>query len=404
MSLDLRQITPQIEEMADNLRDTSRHVEEQVAKTVEVFHDQGRQFDRLKAKIVSSKGKTTWLVAGLKSGLDPVYDSPKPLGDYVTVGVDGSQIGVDRHSPVQCCLINVGACLLQYGAQPQARLESKPVLYFRDEDLFIDSPTASTVRQRLEGPVFAAKREIVALRYLVDLVKDTGDADPVLALLDASLILWQLGGKNIPDFVRDRLVGEEFLPCLDELREIGVNKRLMLASYISSPGSTDVVNALRVGICPFEPSDCNRHCPPAKGRQCSQMDGVQDRDLFGVVLAEIGTRSEVFVSPSLIVQDHYREHEVHFFYVNVGPEIARVEVPRWVADDEDLLSLTHGLVFDQARRGHGYPVALTEAHEQAVVSAADRESFWLIVDAELGQRRIIGRSSEKSRSKIIRGV
>ncbi|MBI2863806.1 MAG: DNA double-strand break repair nuclease NurA [Chloroflexi bacterium] len=403
MTLDLERVTSQIEAMADNLLQTAPMRSDRVAGAVGILREQGQRLDRLKARIGMSKGKTTWLVAGLKEGLDHVHQPATPPGEYVAAGVDGSQIGLDRNSPVQCCLVNVGVSLLQYGAQPEARLETMPVLYFRDEDLFIDSPAESHVRQRLEGPVFAAKREIVALRFLVDWVRGAAPEAPVLALLDASLILWPLAGKNIPDFVRDRLVGEEFLPCLDELKELGARQQLALASYISSPGSTDVVNALRVGICPHEPADCNRHCPPAKGKQCSQLDGIQDRDLFAAVLAE-GARSEVFVSPSSIVQSYYREHEVDFYYVNVGPEIARVEVPLWVAKDDVLLNLTHAIVVDQARRGQGYPAALTEAHEKAVVSAADRESFWLLVEAELGQRRLTGRSSEKSRSKNIRGV
>jgi len=109
---------------------------------------------------------------------------------------------------------------------------------------------------------------------------------------------------------------------------------------------------------------------------------VRDRDLF-INLLSPGERSAVFLSQSSVVEKHYGTHQVYFFYLRVDDEIARVEVPQWVAMDDGLLSLTHTLVLDQCRRGQGYPVALSEAHEQAVVTGADREYFWQLVESSL---------------------
>jgi NurA-like 5'-3' nuclease len=61
-------------------------------------------------------------------------------------------------------------------------------------------------------------------------------------------------------------------------------------------------------------------------------------------------------------------------------------------------------VLDQAVRGLGYPVVLAEAHEKAVVSGGDRESFWLLVESAIEQRRLPHRITEKSQSKHIRGI
>ena len=85
-------------------------------------------------------------------------------------------------------------------------------------------------------------------------------------------------------------------------------------------------------------------------------------------------------------------------------EIARVEIPQWVAQDENLLNLTHSLVLDQCRRGQGYPVALAEAHEQAVVTGADRESFWQLVESLLIGEHLPTPTSAKSFSKRTRWV
>ena len=85
-------------------------------------------------------------------------------------------------------------------------------------------------------------------------------------------------------------------------------------------------------------------------------------------------------------------------------EIARVEVPQWVVMEEGLLSLAHTLVLDQCRRGQGYPVALSEAHEQAVISGVDREYFWQVVESSLVDEKLPSLSSAKSRSKRTRWI
>ncbi|MFQ5924527.1 MAG: DNA double-strand break repair nuclease NurA, partial [Dehalococcoidia bacterium] len=181
---------------------------------------------------------------------------------------------------------------------------------------------------------------------------------------------------------------------------------LALASYISFPRSTDVVNALRVALCPYDPADCDRYCSgqrPPGGRECDAVAGIQDRDLFERLLG-YGQRSPIFISGSRFVHKHYGEHEIHFFYLKLDEEVARVEVPRWVAEREELVELVHALVLDQCRRGHGYPVALMEAHEKAVVTAADRERFWQLVELALAEDRLNIRSSGKRMSKRLRWV
>ena len=125
-----------------------------------------------------------------------------------------------------------------------------------------------------------------------------------------------------------------------------------------------------------------------------------DRDIFARLL-DPGQRSVLF-STSFSGTDQYYAADVLFFYVNVGHEIARVEVPSWVVEDQARLSLVHGLVVDQCELGRGYPVALMEAHEQAVVGGAERRFFVQAVEGALSSRRLPVYSSEKARSKRIR--
>jgi GNAT superfamily N-acetyltransferase len=319
------------------------------------------------------------------------------------VATDGSNIDVDRHKSTRCYLINIGSVVLGYGAQPGARLESSPTLYFGDEDLVIAPAGDKGREQPIEGPLLAIKRSVDECRQLARLAAELPKDSPALALLDGSLILWGLTGQSYPDFVTEALLDKGFLRHLEEMRGLNRDRRLAVASYISFPRSTDVVNSLRVALCPHDIIDTDKLCKECQSRECDKVDGVQDRELFFELLAP-GERSALFTSQSKIVQNHYHGHWVYFFYIRVEDEIARVELPQWAARDKGLLELTHALVLDQCRRGQGYPVVLSEAHEQAVVTAADKETFWQLVEASLVDEHLPAPTSAKSLSKRTRWV
>jgi hypothetical protein len=246
------------------------------------------------------------------------------------------------------------------------------------------------------------KRAVEECRSLSELASSMPAKSRSLALLDGSLILWGLSSEVYPEFVTEALLDNGLIPCLDDMKRLNAERQVALASYISFPRSTDVVNVLRVAICPHQPPDCDRNCPPGRARDCERLGGVRDRDLFSNLLDD-GERSALFISPSKIVK-RYGEHRVYFFYLRADDEVARLEVPQWVAENNELLNLTHALVLDQCRRGHGYPVALSEAHEQAVVTGADRENFWELVESTMTAEKLPTTGSAKSLSKRTRWV
>jgi NurA-like 5'-3' nuclease len=129
---------------------------------------------------------------------------------------------------------------------------------------------------------------------------------------------------------------------------------------------------------------------------------VQDKDMF-LTLLEEGERSALFISRSSI-QQRYGIHRICFYYVKIEDEIARVEIPEWIARNDALLNMTHTLILDQCRRGQGYPVALSEAHEQAVITAADRANLQTLVEASLSEKNIEIITSAKSFSKRTRWI
>jgi hypothetical protein len=397
MGLDLSKIIEQIIGMVSRLKSGHNEQLEKVSRTLEVFHSQSNNLESLAKKIEASK--TTWLVARPVEPVDRCYQPISLPSDFAVMATDGSHIDVDRHHSVHCYLINIGSVLLRYGSHPNATLTSTPYIYASDEERVISSPDTKGREQSIEGTLLNIKRSVEECRYLAELASGLPTGDTAVALIDGSLILWNL--EAYPEFVIDILLNKGFLAHLGTIQKLNKDRHIPVASYISYPRSTDVVNALRVALCPKDFVDSDR-CFECRTRECDFVAGVRDRELFAELLKP-GERSALFISPSNI-QKCYGSHLVHFFYLNIGEEIARVEIPEWVANDNTLLNLAHTLILDQCKRGQGYPVALSEAHEQAVVTGADRENFWQLVESTLVEGKLPDTGSAKSRSKRTRWV
>jgi hypothetical protein len=400
MSLDLSKLIAQIVDLAANIKSKEASMQANLDFALKTLYSSAVDLDGLKRKVEASK--TTWLVPGLNESPDLRQKEPTCPDDLIVLGSDGSHIDVDRHRSAHCFLINIGTAKLRYGSNPDARLSNFPSLYFRDADVTINSDDGRRVP--IEGQLLGIKRSIEECRVLVEKASELESGLPVVMLLDGSLIFWRLADQVYQDFVIHELLVNGFLKYLDQLKDISRSRQLAVASYISFPRSTDVVNLLRLAICPHEAVDCDRYCSGKfSARDCEILNGLLDRDLFNRLLAP-GERSALFNSRSSVVTKYYGANEVNFFYIRLEGEVARIEIPLWVAEDTGLVRLVHGAVLNQCRLGLGYPVALSEAHEQAVVSAADREQFWHMVEQVMIEDGIFRSSSAKSESKRARWI
>ena len=401
MALDLHQAAGQIQTMATHLR--QRQVDWHARLQAGLFTLATADATRLEAKRQASEVR--WPMAGVAASLGAKLPPPPLPRAYTVIGVDGSHIDVDRHSPARCYLINIGLCQITYGLQPDARLSSQPTLYTAAEDLVLTDPSSNLNRVPIDGSLLGLKRAVAEMEALADALEALPGDEPALGLLDGSLILWGLAGQAQPDFARRRILEEGLLPALDRLQQATASRPVAVASYISLPGSREVVDLLRLHHCPYEPANCDLYCrqviPGQRG--CDPVDGLLDRDLFAAHL-EAGERSQVFVNHTSVVEERYGPHQVSFYYLNVGEEMGRVEVPAWVANDPQRLALTHALVLEQCLKGEGYPVALSESHEQAVVTGADRAYFEQLVMEALAGEGLPESTSQKSRSKRTRWV
>ncbi|MEZ4523381.1 MAG: DNA double-strand break repair nuclease NurA [Thermomicrobiales bacterium] len=394
MTLDLALIAGQIAEMVDEMESDDLHHRFNVLRDTWQRHDGPELADRL------TNGRSTFMLPAPQEDYSSKRSLPEGFDSYAIAATDGSFILPSRHNPARYYLLNTGRVLLEYGEPPRAMLDSKPELRFREEDLAIGSPVHNIP---VNGSTIGPKRAAEELREAADLLG--GARSPAVALQDGTLILWSL--ETLPEPV----AAWTLPPFLEAMRWFRDN-RVPVASYVSAPGSREIVNLMRIAICDYPPSGVPVNCDHCRNRiltenhtpACDVIPHVTDRYFFEEIEElDVGERSAVFSSTSQIL-DRYGSVEddslrIDYFYLNAGNEIGRVEIPRWVSRSDDLLDIVHWIVFDQCERGRGYPVALQEAHEQAVLSTSDRLMMEIAIERELARHNIVLTHTGKDGSK-----
>jgi hypothetical protein len=380
---DFAKIATQIEELT---REVPRGGRDEFMPLREAFDN--IDVGDLVARLTDKRTRHSWLPALPDQSFNRAYPAPAAPDDFSVLATDGSFILPDRHSPARFYLINIGRVHLHYGSAPDADLSSTAELRYREQELQVDG------RIPVNPAILGMRRAADELAALAQMALTT--ARPAAALQDGTLILWGLNGQD--PVVRDWVL-HDFLAAMDDLRERGVP----VASYISYPGGKDVTDALRVSVCDFPEQGRTINCDVCRAERpipaCQVIPTVPDRHVFEhIARLQPGERSDVYLSRSKILQ-HYREHAIHFFYLHTGTEIARVEIPAWVASNPSHLDLTHALIYDQCQRGRGYPSVLQEAHEQAVIGVEERRVVEKLVEEAMARLGIVMLRSAKDASK-----
>jgi hypothetical protein len=397
MALDFTALGKQVRQMSGSAAGTRLDTISRSQKVTARYYSASAETERWAQAVKLSRETANWLFALPVEPLDTVRPLPPRPDSYALVATDGSQIDLDRHGSVACALVNVGRVYLRYGQEPLARLNSQPSLYYTEEDLYL---TDGLRRVAIEGNYLAARRDVEEGIALADLADEMLNGSlPAIALQDGTLVRWTLA--NAERFVQEYFL-QRYLSYLDRMRKSGT----AVASYISRPRAPELVGTIRLMFCPDvdvaagKGARCSECSDIRANREasCKVCEGLVDADIFAEHLAE-GERGPLFASMSRINIECYGEHLIHFFLMRVGRELARVEVPRWVATDQEQLDLVHTLVYDQCVRGDGYPVALARAHEQAIVRGPERRAFQRMIEGSLYRAEVAASTSMKRESK-----
>jgi hypothetical protein len=326
----------------------------------------------------AAQTKAPWLIPSWVGNLSDAHPiTPHNASSYQVFSVDGSQIYPDRHQGTLCCLINIGSAVLCYGAHQRVLFSSKPFVHLpqesSDQDSSIDLINCRRQELEFDEGVSLAKK-----------LKDALPSEQLLFLFDGSLIFWHLEGKE--QTIKDAFIAQ-YISALHTLYELQVP----IVGYISLPKSKELVNLIRLHLSNYDPYTLNDY---------KKIDHLVDTHIAGFFLDRFA-RTAIFASNSAIVEYYPPHLKPHFFYLNIGDEIARIELPAWLTKNMQTIDLIAQIIIDQTQKGHGYPVCLAEAHEQAVVKGPDRDFFYHMIQ-KIGynckQRLSISQKSLKKRN------
>jgi NurA domain len=319
--------------------------------------------------------------------IEPLGDRtyiPAPAAAHTVFATDGSQISPNHHEIAYCYLLNIGTVMLHYGQSRHPVLDSVPEVFYKPEDLYISRQWG--IRTEEWMGYRRAVSEAIALAEMGEnwaKVNNNQLPAPTLAMVDGSLIYWFL--EPLPSEARDQIL-QPILEAWDKLRLAGIP----LLGYLSASRSSESISFLRFQACTHEVPDCITNCPNAgfaatlsyaDKAPCQVFEPLRDVILWATILSP-GQRSPLWKSQARIL-DLYGLNSVYFCYVHVGTEIARIEVPEWVAQDSAQLDLALGMMLAQVHKGGGYPVTLAEAHNQAVVTGGDRGRFFALLEQQM---------------------
>lgn len=295
-----------------------------------------------------------------------------PQKNYSIISVDGSQIYPDRHSGFACYLINIGSVGLFYDTRTKPVFFDSQPYFYKNDDLATTQSIAeiNAQRQELEFQDGLKRAKIIREK----------DPSPLMILFDGSFIFWHLETIDL----REKYLSS-YLTSLQLLTE----EKLLIASYISLPKSKDLVSILTA------------YSDQRALEKRSILRRAIDSCLVRFFLKPY-ERTIVFKSTVAITKKYATSIAPYFFYLHVGSEICRIEIPHWIATNQELLTITASCILDQALKGRGYPVALAEAHEQAVIKGPDRDFFYqLLTKISIEEKQMI---TVSAKSKKKRGI
>ena len=182
-------------------------------------------------------------------------------------------------------------------------------------------------------------RDTVEMEALAAAVTEPGWSNRTF-LLDGSLLPWAIG-KQLEDAAREHR--QNYLRTRGSL----------VASVVAQPKSNYLINLIRIAIDDWG-------------------NGVSDWILASHML-EDGERSALFVHGSPQNKELPAYGEVYFFFLRVGNEILRVEIPAWVAKDPGAVEKIHASIIADCL--NGYPYSLMKAHNEIKIDNSVAEEL-----------------------------
>jgi hypothetical protein len=370
MTLDFQQVRQQVIEIEKQAPARAQHRKNLLDEAHAILTEHNEKLDELKEKVarVALQNPSLRCAKPAEEVLGFRRACPTPPEKACLLAVDGSQITPSRHDSVEFGLINLGAITLPYGGLGEIQENVNSQLIF-DDALY-------TEYGRLGEQSISLLRDLHERTFLANLAETL--PHPVFTFTDGPLELW-FGAESRPevDTPSEKKSRDVYIASLEILWKAGA----CTAGYIDNPTSVLVLQMLEIAQTPEV--DIKRDWRGGKYRM------LRDVHLFAQLL-EPGERSAVFALRSRPTEKYPEKIALHFFYLNVGrqekPWLARVEIPRWVAEDEIMLDHLHALLIHECTKlgTRSYPYILHRSHEIAVVKMEEKKQLEQMLSQALG--------------------
>jgi hypothetical protein len=383
MTLELNQVAGQIDDMGQVLAQRAERQRRALPAALELMRQFAHQQEMLCRVSESEAGRRLRCASPGAEPLDATLPAPAMPGRVALVAADGSQIYPDQHGVAFYYVVNVGGIVFRHGTGQPPEVVTRPELCYAEDRVYPGGAPVS-------GDQVSAERSLAEMRMLAELTAaEPAGGPPRLALADGPLLIW-LQRAAVPDDQRQRILAE-YLACLGRLQAGGA----AVAGFVSRPRSAEVVALLYLAQLLPEQREVVNSLADTPFR------GLTDRALFAFL--EPGQRSALFERGTAANQDfRARGQAIHFFYLNTGTELARVEIPQWLVNRPEDLNLVHAALYDQCRFNRGYPYVLTRADELAVIPGAEREALEsMIVQAMARHGLPVPELSRKAQQKQV---
>ena len=409
MTLELDKLTPDLEKMAIAAAANRQAQLRRAEQLRRLVAERATDWAGIRAGLQMAKDKADekYFRAAAPLSEDEPLDTPVPPPappDQATIiATDGSQIMPDRHAAYLYYLINIGVIVYHHGDGRAPHTHPSPKIFYPnvEEDVTEDEPGFD----KSQVTIARDRAEIEALANFAHAYR--GAPGGVLALLDQRLLYWPMVGER----GSAETVVKDWTRAIRHIYETGA----LLAGYIDRPGKRSVVTMLQTLL-----DDPDMDWKGLGKRPVG--NELTDAGLYATLLGP-GERSPVFVDISPANTRFAEESpsiEVCFFYLNAGSSnilldgeldplgearaIARVDIPRWVAEDRAAVDAVHSLIYDQCRILRNYPYVLTRADELAVVGRDDETNLGVMIDLAMQRAGVSGiETAKQSGKEIARG-
>lgn len=402
MTLEFEKLTHELEKMATTAARRQQHQAQRAIALREALDRFAGDWEAIDYALDTAKAEADekfYRSARPLNRIEPLnatIAAPAPPAEATIIATDGSQIMPDRHAAFLYYLVNVGAIVYHHGNGYEPAVSSEPQLRYTDP---ADDGAEVDVESDWQPQAFevTVERDLAEIGSLARFAWEHRGrptlvgTTPLLALLDQRLLYWPFGGS---EEVASKIV-RKWVEEMTAIRHSGA----WLAGYIDRPGKMTVVTLLQ-SLLAGDDFDWKSLGKRGSGGP------LNDADLFGSIL-QPGQRSTVFVEVSP-ANGRFAEqeplNEVGYFFFNpgqVGQQIARVDIPLWVAQDAEAVAAVHGLLYAQCQILGDYPYVLARADELAVVGRRDAAELNLMIDIFMQRAGISGQMTAKQSSKDI---